>query len=204
MKRHYKLLALAGFWILFGVTIIFSQDTNAGRLNEPTILSKDYWTALDSAKENARNENRENLTLCLQSQFFDVKTICVKSIVNLEGENILEKLIGMLLSNQIPQRSTERNLQRKEFNFVLIESIEKITGLKLLLTDKLNVKELNRILQESRRWLASRKGIKFKHNQSDEIKASDELLDYDQNFILNLSSSSESRSKDVCCFLPDW
>lgn len=166
------------------------SDANAERLNEPTVLSKDYWTALNSAKENAKNENREKLKLCLQSRFFDVKTICVKSIVDLEGENILGRLIEMLRSNQIPQRSTERNLQRKELNFVLIESIEKITGLELLITDNLNVKEINRILRESRRWLASRKGIKFDENQLEEIKASDELLGY------NVSSRSNQQLKE--------
>ncbi len=178
MKGLFKLLVLISLCILFSVTNTLSQNVDVKQSKASLVLSKDYWVALNSAKEETKNENRENLKLCLQSQFFEVKTICVRSIVNLEGENILEKLVSMLFSNQIPQRSTERNLQRKEFNFVLIESIEKITGLKLLVTEEINVKEINRILKESRKWLASRKGIKFDENQFDEVTASDELLGY--------------------------
>jgi hypothetical protein len=47
----------------------------------------------------------------------------------------------------------------------------------LLFTEKLNVKELNRIIKESSKWLASRKGLEFDESKLEEIKVPDELLD---------------------------
>ena len=176
MKNLYKKLIFLG--VLSLTTLTFGQNVNTEKSIEPLILSKDYGKAINSTKESVKNKDKENLKLGLQSQFFEVKTECVKALADLEGEEILEKLIEMLRSNQSPQRSTERNIQRREFNFVLISAIEKITGLKLLIAEKLDVKELNRILKESRKWLAPRKGIKFDENQPDEITTPDELLDF--------------------------
>ena len=66
-----------------------SWEMSVEKSCEPLISSKDYRKAINSAKESIKNKNKENLELGLQSQFFDVKTECVKTLVDLEGEAVV-------------------------------------------------------------------------------------------------------------------
>ncbi len=124
------------------------------------ILSKDYVAAEKALVRAILEKDKETLKLGLKSQFFPIKQKTVEAITEIEDKTFVPDLINALQENQsIFTGGTETEVMQNDLNKTTVFSLSRLTGLKFDASEQLSSGEINKVLEESRKWWSINRNI---------------------------------------------
>jgi HEAT repeat protein len=134
-----------------------AQDINSVSNSEvdaqSEILSKDRLKAEIALVKAIQAEDRETIRLGLKNENLLIKKKAVTSLVKVKDKQSVPDLIEVLSENQVVLNGgNEIAAMQADLNRDIVISLRYLTGLKFDVSEALSSDDINKVLEESRKW----------------------------------------------------
>jgi HEAT repeat protein len=134
-----------------------AQDINTVSNSEmdaqSEILSKDRLKAEIALVKAIQTEDRETIRLGLKNENLLIKKKAVTSLVKVKDKQSVPDMIEVLSENQVVLNGgNEIAAMQADLNRDIVISLRYLTGLKFDVSEALSSDDINKVLEESRKW----------------------------------------------------